>query len=93
MNEDEIAEAIRFWEHTGGGCTEHHDEACEWQQQCDEPGCKKETTSGWLETVPTNIPATYHPTWCRVVEAHSREDCKRYRRTCSKHSQWGREKS
>lgn len=66
MNEDEIAEAIRFWEHTGGGCAEHHDEACEWQQQCDEPGCKKETTSGW------------------------KDETGKYRRTCSKHSQWAR---
>ena len=39
----------RFEEHTGGlHCSEYHPEGtCEWQERCDEPGCKVEATCGF----------------------------------------------
>lgn len=29
-----------------------------------------------FEADPSQVPPASHPAWCRVVEAHSREDCK-----------------
>lgn len=45
----ELDEMRRFVEHTGGlYCDEYHPEGtCEWQERCDEPGCRQEATCGF----------------------------------------------
>ena len=38
----------RYEDHVGGlHCPEWHPETCEWQERCDEPGCKQEATNGF----------------------------------------------
>lgn len=44
----DVERLARYEEHVGGlHCPKWHHESCEWQERCDEPGCKQEATCGF----------------------------------------------